>query len=430
LETKLNFITGLAKQNEKLKIYNLIHLLNEKNLAKCFYELKSGKAVGVDGVTLKEYEKDLERNLENLVTKMKLWKYKPKPVRRVYIPKGNGKERPIGIPAVEDKIVQMGVKKILEAIYEVDFLDFSYGFRPGRNCHQALGRLDKMIMRKPVHYVIDADIKGFFDNVDHKWLRRCLEERIGDKMLLRLIVRILKGGVLELGKTVKSKKGTPQGAILSPILANIYLHYILDLWMEKVVKKRAKGYVGIVRYADDFIICVERKEEAEAILKALEKRLNKFELELSKEKTRIVEFGRNTQRGRGKTFNFLGFTHFNDRTRKGYYKVGRKTERKRFIRAIKEMNQWLMKVRNLVSIREWWKILIAKLRGYFQYYGVSGNMIWLEKYYTIVIRMVKKWINRRSQKKKYYWKQYREYLARHPLPQPKIYHNLYTLYGY
>ena len=429
METKLNFITELAKQDKKLKIYNLIYLLSEKNLAKCFYELKRGKAVGVDGVTLEEYGKDLEKNLKELVEKMKLWKYKPKPVRRVNIPKGEGKERQLGIPAVEDKIVQMGIKKILEAIYEVDFLDFSYGFRPGRSCHQALNRLDKMIMTKPVNYVIDADIKGFFDNVDHKWLRRCLEERIGDKMLLRLIVRILKGGVLELGKTIKSKKGIPQGAILSPILANIYLHYILDLWIEKVVKKRARGYVGIVRYADDFIICVERKGEAEAILKALEKRLNKFELELSKEKTRIVEFGRTTVAGRGKTFNFLGFTHYNDRTRKGYYKVGRKTERKRFTKAIKEMNQWLKKVRNLVSIKEWWKTLIAKIRGHFQYYGVSGNMIWLRKYYTIVIRLIQKWMNRRSQKKKYKWKQYKKYLEMHPLPQPKIYYNLYTLYG-
>ena len=430
METKLNFITGLAKQDKKLKIYNLIYLLNEKNLAKCFYELKKGKAVGVDGVTLEEYEKDLERNLKELVTKMKMWKYKPKPVRRVYIEKGNGKKRPLGIPAVEDKIVQMGVKKILEAIYEVDFLNFSYGFRPGRSCHQALNRLDKMIMTKPVNYVIDADIKGFFDNVDHRWLRRCLEERIGDKMLLRLIVRILKGGVLELGKTIKSKKGTPQGAILSPVLANIYLHYILDLWIEKVIKKRAKGYIGIVRYADDFIICVERKEEAEALLKALEKRLIKFELELSKEKTKIVEFGRRAKKRSGNTFNFLGFTHFNDRTRKGYYKVGRKTEWKRFRRAVKEMNQWLKRIRNMTSIKEWWKILIAKLRGYFQYYGVSGNMIWLRKFYSIVIRMIHKWINRRSQKKRYNWQRFIEYLKRHPLPQPKIYHNLYTLYGY
>lgn len=430
VETKLNLITKKAKESKKLKFNNILHLLKERNLAECFKELKRGKAVGVDGVSLEEYEKELDKNLEDLVKRMKAWEYKPKPVRRVYIEKGNGKKRPLGIPSVEDKVVQMGIKKILEAIFEVDFLDFSYGFRPGRSCHQALNRHDKMIMKNRVNYVIDADIRGFFDNIDHKWLRRCLEERISDRNFLRLMIRVLKGGVMEEGIYINSEKGTPQGAILSPILANIYLHYILDLWILRVVKKECKGYVGIVRYADDFIICVEREEEAESIMNGLRERLSKFGLELSEEKVKVVRFGRKAEKTRGNTFDFLGFTHFNDRTRRGNYKVGRKTDRKRFRKAVTEMNQWLKKVRNTVKVKEWWKILISKIRGHLRYYGISGNMLWLKKYMYIVTKLVFKWLNRMSQKRKYNWKSYNEYLSKHPLPKPRIYFNLYTLYGY
>jgi len=429
VQTKLNLITKKARESKELRFNNLIHLLNEKNLVECFKELKRGRAVGVDGVSLEDYGKELEKNIEELVTRMKAWKYRPKPVRRVYIEKGNGKKRPLGVPAVEDKVVQMGIKKILEAIYEEDFLNFSYGFRPGRSCHQALDMLDKNIMKNRVNYVIDADIRGFFDNIDHKWMRRCLEERISDKNFLRLMVRVLKGGVMEEGVYLKTEKGTPQGAVLSPILANIYLHYILDLWFVRVIRKECKGYVGMVRYADDFILCVKKKEDADRIMKGLKERLSKFGLELSEEKSKVVQFGRKADKTRGNTFNFLGFTHFNDKTRRGNYKVGRKTNKKRFRRAVTEMNQWLKKVRNLVKVKDWWKILVSKIRGHFQYYGVSGNMLWLAKYYTIVVRLAKKWLNRRSQKRKFNWKKFREYLLRHPLPQPKIYYNLYTLYG-
>lgn len=430
VETKLNLITKKAKESKELKFNNILHLLKERNLAECLKELKRGKAVGVDGVSLEEYEKELDKNLEDLVKRMKAWKYKPKPVRRVYIEKGNGKKRPLGIPSVEDKVVQMGIKKILEAIFEADFLDFSYGFRPGRSCHQALNRLDKMIMKNRVNYVIDADIRGFFDNIDHKWLRRCLEERISDRNFLRLMIRVLKGGVMEEGIYIESEKGTPQGAILSPILANIYLHYILDLWIARVVRKECKGYVGIVRYADDFIICVEREEEAESIMNGLRERLSKFGLEMSEEKSKIARFGRRADKTRGNTFNFLGFTHFNDRTRRGNYKVGRKTDRKRFRRAVTEMNQWLKRVRNASKVKGWWKILISKIRGHLRYYGISGNMLWLKKYMYIVTRLVFKWLNRMSQKRKYKWERYKEYLNKHPLPKPRIYFNLYTLYGY
>ena len=435
MRTKLNLITEIARKDRKCTFNNLVHLLNVENFKECFRELKKGKASGIDGVTLQEYEEELDNNLEDLVARMKRFSYRPQPVRRVYIPKASGGKRPLGIPAVEDKIVQMGIAKILQAIFEVDFLDFSYGFRPKRNCHQALETLDKMMMQRPVNHVIDADIKGFFDNVDHNWLMRCIEQRIGDKNLLRLLKRFLKAGIVEEGKYLSTEKGTPQGGIISPILANIYLHYALDLWFEKVEKQKAGSYIGMVRYGDDFVICVQRKEVAEQLRSELSRRLAKFGLELSGEKTRIVEFGRYARENSRKkgckpgSFSFLGFTHFCDTGRKGYFKVGRKTDRKKFSVKIKEMNQWLKAVRNTSKPKAWWPILAAKLRGHFHYYGVSGNYGGISQFYQRTIRLIVKWLNRRSQKKSYNWEQYRTYLLRHPLPKPRIYHNLYTLYG-
>jgi group II intron reverse transcriptase/maturase len=429
MQTKLNLITNLARKDRGLKFNNLIHLINANNLKQCFRELKKNKATGLDGVTVEKYGMELDENVDLLMGRMKQWKYRPQPVRRVYIEKNDGKKRPLGIPSVEDKMVQMCIKKVLDAIFEVDFLNTSYGFRVGRSCHQALNRVDKIIMQKPVNYVIDADIKGFFDNVGHKLMRRCLEQRISDKFFLRLMVRMLKNGVFEEGRIMKPEKGTPQGAVLSPVLSNIYLHYAVDIWLNRDIKRNTNGYVEIVRYCDDFVIMVEKEEDSKWIMEKLSERLSKCNLELSLEKSKVVRFGRSSGGGRGKTFDFLGFTHFNDKTRKGYYKVGRKTAGKRLNKSLKEMNMWLKAIRNLVKAKEWWKILGSKMRGHFQYYGVSGNMLSINKFYLVVIRMVKKWLNRRSQKKKFNWVRYKLYLQRHPLPKPRIYHNFYTLYG-
>ena len=432
METKLSLISEKAARDRQFQFNNLIQLLNVENLRECFFLLKRDKAAGIDGVTFAEYEANLMVNLEDLVGRMKRWQYRPQAVRRTYIPKDNGKKRKLGILCLEDKIVQEGISRILVAIYENDFMHFSYGCRPGRSCHDALDYLDKVIRKNPINWIIEADIKGFYDNVDHEWLLKCLGQRITDKNLLRLIVRILKSGVMEAGKWTRTEQGTPQGGVVSPVLANIYLHYILDLWFKVEVQKRAKGTVKLVRYADDFVICVQHKKEAHEIRQKLGERLEKFGLELSTEKTQVIEFGRYSvenarERGeRPSTFDFLGFTHYSGKSQRGHFKVGRTTSRKRLKKKLKEMKQWLKSVRNQLPTNEWWKTLRAKLRGHYQYYGVSGNYRGIAQYRYLVMKYVFKWINRRSQKRSMNWTQFNNYLRRYPLPKLKIYHNLYA----
>ena len=434
METKLLHRTNKPMEGNPLsKWTSLTHLLNEDFLKECFQRLKRDAATGVDGVTVKEYETNLEGNIKDLVTRMKAWKYRPQSVRRVYIPKGDGNKRPLGIPAVEDKIVQMGTKKILEEIFEGEFLDVSYGFRPNRNCHNALEVLDKCIMTKPINYVVDIDIEKFFDSVDHKWLIEAIGQRISDRNFLRLIVRFLKAGVMEEGEYTETDKGTPQGGIISPILANIYLHYIIDKWFQEKVKPQLKGYAQMIRYADDFVVCFQSGKEAEEYSKALKERLGRYGLKTSESKSKIIECGRyawekaKEQGTRLGTFDFLGFTHYCDKTRNGKFKLGRKTSKKKFIQKVKAMKVWMKKVRNLMPLKEWWKVLGMKLTGHYRYYGISGNMQAIRLFYTEASKLAYKWINRRSQKRSYTYTRYCLFKEYNPLPKPKIYHLTYTL---
>jgi len=434
MSTKLASLTRRARENPREKFWTLAHLLTEDFLSGCFRELKRDKASGVDGVSVEEYGAKLGENLKDLVRRLKQKKYKPQPVRRVYIPKGNGGKRPLGIPTVEDKVVQMGIKKILEAIFEVDFVNgVSFGFRPGKGCHDALDVLDKAVMTKPVNYVVDMDIEKFFDTIEHGWMMECLKQRVADKSLLRLIARFLKAGVLEEGKYLATDRGTPQGGVLSPLLANIYLHYVLDQWFENKVKKTLRGYACLIRYADDFVVCFQAEREARAFAEMLRERLKKYGLRVSESKSRIIPFGRyvwQEAQGEGKkvqTFDFLGFTHYCDRTRRGYFKLGRKTSSKKFRQKAKELNQWLKGVRNAAPLKQWWPVLKLKLTGHYHYYGVSGNYPALKRFSTLASKLAYKWINRRSQKKSYTFAKYLRFLAFDPLPKPCICHSLFTL---
>ena len=431
--TKLALILERARKEPKLQFTSLAHLLDADFLRGCYFELGRDRASGIDGVSWQEYGEQLEENLENLVARMKAKRYKPQPAKRVYIPKNDHEKRPLGLPSLEDKIVQKGIARILEAIYEADFLDCSYGFRPNRGCHQALNAVDKTIMTKPVKHVIEADIKGFFDNVSHTWMIEFLQVRINDPSFLLLIRRFLKAGYMDAGMFVTTERGTPQGGNLSPVLSNIFLHYMLDLWFEKKIKPQAKGSCYMVRYADDFACMVQYQDDARHIEPALRERFSQFGLELHSEKTRTISFGRyereNAQRQRRKanTFDFLGFTHFCGESRRGKFIVGRRTSRKKFCQKYREMNDWLRKIRNHKKAKEWWPTLSAKLRGHYQYYGVSGNARMLNRFYHEALGLTYKWLNRRSQRKRFTWKGFNAYLKHYPLPKPRIAHNFYTL---
>ena len=429
---KLTLISGHAQRDPDFQFTSLAHLLNVEYLRDCYKSLNRNKAVGIDNVSWEEYGKDLDEKLELLVSRLKRKKYKPIPARRVYIPKSGKEKRPLGISALENKIVERGITWILESIYEQDFLNCSYGFRPKKNCHQALKELNDLIMFQPVNHIVEADIKGFFDNVSHEKLMDFIRIRIKDTTLLNLIKKFLKAGYIDDGVLVKLDSGTPQGSILSPILSNIFLHYVLDTWFETTVKSHVRGFCEIVRYADDFVCVVRYGSDAMRIERGLRNRFNKYELEMHTEKSRNISFGRfereNAQRQnrRANTFDFLGFTHYCDRSRKGNFKVGRKTSRKKYTVKCREMNAWLKAVRNQAKTKEWWKILKAKLRGHFQYYGVSENYNSIVRFYKFTLRAVRKWMNRRSQKRKMSWDKFTKYLEHYPLPKPRIVHSFYV----
>lgn len=430
METKLTRIAEIAKERPKEKFTSLAHHINVDLLLMCHIEMQGNKAAGVDGITKAKYEENLMKNLEDLERRLKQLSYKPQPVRRVNIPKGDGKTRPLGILAYEDKLVQLALTKLLEAIFEPNFLDFSHGFRPNRSCHDALKELNHTIEKGKISYIVDADIKGFFDNVNHKWMIKFLEQRIKDPNIKRLIVRFLKAGIMENGKWEPSEQGTIQGGNCSPLLANIYLHFVLDLWFEHIVKKNCKGDAAIVRYCDDFVCCFQYKGDAENFYQELEKRLAKFGLEVANDKSKIIAFGRfaeeNSKRINQKpdTFDFLGFTHYCSKSRKGKFRVKRKTSKKKYNAKIQDFKKWIKEARNL-GTEEIFKKVHQKLIGHYQYYGITDNAKMLHKYKFEVVKLLYKWLNRRSQRKSYNYNKLNRRLKYNPLPEPRINVNIY-----
>ncbi|MCQ2011664.1 group II intron reverse transcriptase/maturase [Sporolactobacillus sp. STSJ-5] len=434
MNTKQVRIAELAKANPGMAFTSLAHLMDEEELRQCHRELQGNKATGIDQVTKVAYQENVADNLSHLVMRLKQKSYRPLPVRRVYIDKpGSTKKRPLGIPAYEDKIVQRGLAKILNAIYEQDFLDCSFGFRPNRSCHDALKVLNVSIEKRYTNYIVDVDIKGFFDHVDHQWMMRFLNHRINDPSLLRLIARFLKAGYMEKGTWYASEQGTPQGGLISPILANIYLHYVIDLWFMKVVKKQCQGQAYLVRYADDFVCCFQYKQEAEQFYSELKQRIGKFNLTLAEEKARIIPFGRfaweNARRienRKPKTFDFLGFTHYCGWSKSGHFRVKRKSSRKKVCAKLKAHGQWLKahRTKEIDSIMDRIK---RSLIGYYNYYCVTDNIPSVNAFRLQVIRLLYKWLNRRSQKRSYTWEKFNQFLKRCPLPQPRIKVNIYQL---
>jgi group II intron reverse transcriptase/maturase len=433
VETKLALISQRAREDARYRFTCLAHLLNEGFLERSYRGLGRNKALGVDGVSWEEYGKNLGENLKGLVVRMKAKQYRPQPARRVYIPKDEHTTRPLGIPVVEDKVVGKALSRILEAIYEQDFLECSHGFRPNRGCHSALRAVNGTLLNKRINHVIEADIKGFFDNVSHQWMMEFLERRIKDPSLLRIIARFLIAGYKDSGLLVESAKGVPQGGTLSPMLANIFLHYVLDEWFEKEVKPRVAGECHLVRYADDFIILVQYKEEAHKLVGQLRERFERFDLHLHPAKTRVMSFGGYEQENackqkrKANTFDFLGLTHYCTTSRHGGFLVGRRTSAKKYRKKVKALNQWFRSVRSMLTLRELWKALEAKLRGHYQYYGISGNYQGINRYYCCAVRLAHKWLNRRSQRRSFNWEQFSRYLKKYPLPKPRIVHRLYKL---
>ena len=420
-------IAEQARKHEKVQ--TLMHYLNKENLSEVHKQQPKGKAKGIDGVSKEIYEKNLDSNIDELLKQMKQFSYRPQAVRRAYIPKaGSDKMRPLGIPAYRDRLVQGVMQRVLDQIYEGKFCDFSYGFRTGRSCHQAIREVNQIIMTKKISYVVDADIEGFFDNVDHDWLMKFLEHDIADKNFLRYIKRFLKAGVMEDMKYNESDKGTPQGGLISPVLANVYLHYVLDLWFDKVVRKHCKGEAYMVRYADDFVCMFQYENEANNFFKALEVRLGKFGLKLAKDKSRIIRFGRfakqNSAGSKTDTFDFLGFTHINGQTLTGKYTVLHRTSMKKLKAKKQAVKEWLT-ANTHGEPAEVIKLLNLKLVGHYRYYGISGNYEGLMKFYRFIVSALYQRLTRRSQRAYLSWKRYKMLLENHPIIEPRIYANIW-----
>ncbi len=428
VQSKLQLVHQKAKEDRKRQFTALLHhIYNIDTLTAAYFKIKRKAAPGVDKETWLSYGENLEQNLQNLSERLKRGAYRAKPVRRVYIPKPNGQQRPLGVTALEDKIVQRATVEVLNAVYEADFIGFSYGFRPGRSQHKALDALTVGIETRKVNWVLDADIRDFYGSINHEWLVKFVEHRIADKRVVRLIQKWLAAGVLEDGEVTFGATGAPQGASASPLLSNVYLHYVYDLWVQQWREKQAKGHMILVRFADDTVVGFQYKADAERFLKELKERLLKFDLELHPEKTRLIEFGRfaaknREERGEGKpeTFTFLGFTHICGKTRSGNFTVMRQTIKKKLNAKIKALKVELTKRMHL-PIQEVGKWLHKVVTGHNQYYGVPGNYAALNSFRRKVYHSWRRTLMRRSHKGYVTWERMQQIIDRW-LPMPSICH--------
>jgi group II intron reverse transcriptase/maturase len=431
METKLNRIREKSVNNPAMVFTSLYHLINEELLRQCHQEIDGRKATGVDNITKAEYEVNLDENIRGLVDRLKRKQYKPQPSLRVYIPKVNGKLRPLGMAAYEDKLVQSALGRILMAVYEPKFRNSMYGFRPNRSQHDALKELNRQIEKCKTKYVVDADIMGFFNNLEHKTVLELIKFRLADPNILWLTKKLLTAGVMENGKWQPTDKGTEQGNLASPVIANIYMHYTLATWFDIAFKKECKGECGIVIYADDFVATFQYRDDATKFLAAVKERFAKVGLELEPTKTRLIEFGRyaeqdRKERGEGKpeTFDFLGFTHACSKNKNGWFSVRWRTANKKFRTKLKEMNLWL-KQNRIIRVRDLVNALNLKLRGHYQYYGITGNFERMVDFLYHTQKMLFKWLNRRSQRRSYSWEGFNDLLKVFPLARPRIYVRMY-----
>jgi group II intron reverse transcriptase/maturase len=419
MSTNLKGVGEKARKEPKLVFTSLYHHISDAdNLRACYDALPAGKAVGVDGVTKEDYGKNLEENLRDLSARLRRMGYRPRPKRRTYIPKpGSEKGRPLGISCFEDKIVELATKRVLEPIYEPMFEDSSYGYRPGRSQHQCLDILGRTIQQEKVNFVVEADVQSFFDEVSHGWMVQFLRHRIGDPRVIRLIQRMLKGGIMEDGLVKASEAGTPQGSILSPLLSNIYLHYVLDLWFRVKVQGQNRGEANYVRFADDFVACFQYESEANAYMAQLAERLAEFGLKLAEAKTRCIAFGRfaraNARRGGKKPdeFTFLGFTHHCGKTKDGYFKVKRRTSRKKFGQSLKVFGEWARRARCHLRKGEMLRQAKRRIVGHLDYYAITDNSRQCTRFVNFANRLLFKWINRKSQRRAYNWDGFNQVIA-------------------
>lgn len=431
-QTKFTMLTTRANSIRNEPLRTLSHLIDAEWLKESWRKLRKGAAAGIDAINANKYSENLEENLQLLLERLRTKSYFPKPVRRVYIPKADGKQRPLGLPTIEDKVAQNAVSLLLTAIYEQDFLPMSYGFRPNRSAHHAIEDVKRDIARGKISWVLDADIKSFFDSMDHEWLLKFVKHRIADKNIVNLIERWLKVGIMEDGKITRPSSGSPQGGVISPILANLYLHYVLDLWVEKVVKKHLLGEIYVYRYADDVLFCFRFRKDAIRFQNVLKKRLEKFGLQLNPEKTKLCRFGkfaekdRKIRKERRATFNFLGFTFYNHISRNGKYTVGTRTQSKRLSGSMKRVTVWCKKNRHQPVA---WQAnyLNAMLRGHYYYYGVTGNFISVALFYRHCVKTWKRYLGKRSQRAFLRWDKFNAILKDNPLIRPTLPHSVFKL---